>query len=247
MNRITMSILVAVASLIVVSCAPLTAHSPASIATVIDIPVTPSVTQRILYTQAGNPVATIVALPGGRGWLGIRDDGSVEVPCFPIYRIRQALADQGIASALVDKASDGSVYGIANVAAVVHWVQRQSDVPVWLVGGSSSTNAVAAIANQLPVDARIGTVFFSPASPDPAIVPRLSRPALVVYNTQDAWHDAPAFHAALTASPSKAQIALTGRDISACGAHLFQGLDDELARAIGDFVRISRTIGGQGQ
>jgi hypothetical protein len=211
---------------------------------VVDIPVSPGVTQRILYMRPTTPIATIVALPGGQGVLGIQDDGNVQVPCFPPYRTRKPLADMGIASALVDKASDGSVYGFENVAAVVRWVQQQANVPVWIVGGSASTNPAAEIVNKLPVDDRIGAVFFSADNPKPTVAAQVARPALVIYNTLDTYQRATSFFASLSSAPIKKLVALTNNSNEDWGRHLFEGLDTEFANNIGNFIQTNNGATG---
>lgn len=208
----------------------------ATSSTVVDLHPSPGVTQRILYVRPDAPIATVVALPGGSGVLGIAADGSVAVPWFPLYRTRRALADLGVAVALVDAASDRSVYGVTNVMAVVRWAQQQAEVPVWISGGSSSTNPAAAIANELPAGDRIGAVFFSPDVPLKPIVKQVQRPALVIYNATDPAQAAAAFYAALTAAPVKKLDALSGNSDTGCGTHLFEGLDVEFATRIGAFI-----------
>lgn len=213
---------------------------------VIDLAASPGVTQRILYVHPEVSIATIVALPGGDGILGIANDGSVAVPCFPLYRTRQQLADMGIAVALVDAASDQSVYGPANVTAVIDWVRAQADVPVWVVGGSASTNPAADIINALPADAPIGAVFFSADKPVKRIINAVSRPTLVVFDSADIAQAASLFYAALTAAPIKQLVALSGGDNADCGFHLFQGLDDDFAHAVGSFIQEHNADTGAG-
>src|SRR4051812_27922939 len=80
---------------------------------VVDIPVG-AVTQRFLYVTPEAPVANIVSLPGGDGYLGITNDGQMATQagqCSPMTRTREALADRGFAVALVDQDSAGSVRG----------------------------------------------------------------------------------------------------------------------------------------
>ena len=210
------------------------------VTTVIDLVPTPGVTQRILYLRPDTPTATIVALPGGEGYIGIASDGSLAntdaARCFPLARTRQSLADAGIAVALVDAASDGSVGRYANVGAVVRYAQQQADVPVWVIGGSSSTNPAAAIVNMLPQSARIGAVFFSPDVPDSAIAGMVRRPSLVVFNPADILQSANAFYAALTEAPVKQLTRLTGGIATGCGYHLFQGQDAAFVNTVMAFI-----------
>jgi hypothetical protein len=107
--------------------------------TVVDVP-TRGVTQRFLYLHPDAPAANIVVLPGGDGFLGIQDDGTMTTftaGCNPVARNRQAFADHGFAVALVDAASDGSTYNFSDVLEVIRYVQARDNVPTWLIGGST--------------------------------------------------------------------------------------------------------------
>ena len=207
---------------------------------VVDIVSTPGMTQRILYVKPDNPVATIVALPGGEGYIGIADDGSLQggqtARCFPFARARRQLSDMGIAVALVDAASDGSVYRFQNVAAVVHYVEQQANVPVWVAGGSASTNPAAAIVDGLAASERIGAIFISTDVPN-GNAGLVRRPALVVFNPADPDQAATAFYAALTSAAVKQLVALAGGgSASGCSYHTFQGQENEFAATVGAFI-----------
>jgi hypothetical protein len=79
--------------------------------TVVDVP-TRGTTQRFLYLHPDAPVANIVMLIGGDGFLGIQGDGTMtnlSALCNPVVRNRAALADHGYAVALVGATADGSV------------------------------------------------------------------------------------------------------------------------------------------
>ena len=207
----------------------------ATTTTVVDLHPASGVTQRVLDVRPDAPIATIIALPGGSGTLGISPGGNVSTGCFPFYRVRFALADLGIATVMVDSASDGSAWRYENVAAVIAWAREQAAVPAWLAGGSSSANPAAAIMAQLPGHDGDGAVFFSPDPPG-ASVGAVRRPSLVIYNGRDMQQYGSAFHAALTAAPVRELAALVGGDRGGCGYHLFQGLEAEFAQRIAAFV-----------
>lgn len=204
--------------------------------TVIDLSLAGGGTQRILDVRPDAPVATVIGLPGGFGILGIGSDGSVAVACYPFYRIRNALASQGIAVVLVDAASDGSVYGFENVSSVIRWAREQADLPVWVSGGSSSASPAASIINGQPAAERVGALFFSPDRPVRAAVGHVTRPSLVVYNQADANQFAESFYAALSAAPVKQLVGLSGTSDGGCRAHTFEGLDQSLADTIAAFI-----------
>jgi hypothetical protein len=216
------------------------------ITSVVDIPSTSAVTQRILFIRPDAPTAIIVALPGSDGYLGITDDGaisSVSGRCFPFARTAQTLADMGIAVALVDAASDFTIYRYANVSAVVRYAQQQADVPVWVSGGSASTNPAASIVNMLPQSDRIGAVFFSTDNPS-ASTGAVRRPSLVIFNPSDTGQAATSFYAALTAAPVKQLVRLSGGVNTGCSYHLFQGQEAAFASSVATFIAANNDATG---
>src|SRR5215218_9818375 len=121
----------------------------ATTTTVVDLPVG-GVNVRFLYVRPDTPVATIVNLAGGSGFLGIQDDGTmqtVESRCGPVLRNRDAFAAHGYAQAFVN---DASTTTLAKLQAVIDYVREQADVPVWLIGGSSAAPTSADLAVRLP-------------------------------------------------------------------------------------------------
>lgn len=214
---------------------------------VVDLPLPSGAIQRILDVRPEAPIATIVGLPGGPGILGIGADGSIALTCYPPFRIRGELAAQGIAVVLVDQASDGTVWGVDNISTVIAWARRQADVPVWISGGSASTISAATIVNVQPDTDRVGALFFSPGKPIRSAVGRITRPTLVAYNRADGLQWAEPFYAALTSTSVKALVGLPGTTNGGCTAHLFEGLDHELASTISTFIHEhNASTGGAG-
>jgi hypothetical protein len=148
----------------VLGCLLSTSAWAATTTTVVDVP-SGNATQRFLYMRPDAPIANLVTLPGGDGELGIQNDGtmtSLTAQCNPPARTRQALADHGLAVALVDATSNRRIYNYDDIFEVIRYMRADDDVPVWVVGGSSSTHAIANIGAKLPSDMRVGVVFFSP-------------------------------------------------------------------------------------
>ena len=211
----------------------------ATTTTVVDLVTRPGVTQRFLYVRPDAPRATIVAISGGSGILGIQDDGSmttVESRCGPIVRNRQAFADAGFALVLLDQNSRSGVGVPADVAEVVRYVRARDPVPVWVEGGSSSTEAAAINAAALPATEPVGVIFFSPSLLPASIAAGVARPAFIVYHPSDPAQRAAALFAALTSAPIKERLGLTGGVNGNCGYHLLEGLDAQLVAAVGDFI-----------
>lgn len=206
--------------------------------TVVDVP-TRGVAQRFLYLHPDAPVANIVAVPGGDGMLGIQNDGTMTSPtanCFPINRNRQAFADHGLSVALVDAASDGSVYGFGDVLEVIRYMQARDNVPTWVIGGSSSTPPISNLAVNLPADMPVGAIFFSPDRPNVSQVALIKRPTFVIYHSLDTLQFGAALFAALTSAPVREQASLSGGNDHGCGYHLFNQLDAEFVAATTGFI-----------
>ena len=214
--------------------------------TVVDVP-TRGITQRFLYVHPDAPAANIVVLPGGDGSFGIQDDGTMTLLtalCNPVNRNRQAFADHGFAVALVDAASDGSTYNFSDVLEVIRYMQGRDNVPTWLIGGSSSTAAIANLAVNLPIDSPVGAIFFSPERPTSQVT-LIKRPTLVVYHTLDPGQFGSAFFVALTSAPVRELVSLTGGNAGGCGYHLFNGLDAAFLAATTGFIdKYNGTLGG---
>lgn len=207
--------------------------------TVVDLTPASGVRQRILDVRPAAPTASIVALPGSNGVLNITDTGAVTTSagrCFPFTRTAQMLAEGGIAVALVDVASDGSRDRFEYVSEVVRYMQERANVPVWIAGGSSSTNPAADIASRLPVDMAVGALFFSADIPDPTMTLRVKRPSLVIYNPADVAQDAADFYAALVAAQVKDIVALDGGSAAQCGYHTFQDQEAQFTASVGNFI-----------
>ncbi len=207
---------------------------------VLDIPTRPGITQRFLYLRPDAPAAIIVVLTGGDGLLNIQNDGAMLGPgatCGPVTRNRQAFASHGYALALVDAASDGNVWGVADVLEVIRYLQQRDELPVWIVGGSSSAPPTASIAAQAPATLRLGMVIFSPDRGDPAQLALVRRITQVVYHPLDSSQFASSFFNGLTSAPVRQLDRLTGgTNATNCGYHLFEGIDGLFVSTVTNFI-----------
>ncbi|HEX4884905.1 MAG TPA: hypothetical protein VFX05_12255 [Casimicrobiaceae bacterium] len=210
--------------------------------TVVDIPVR-NTTQRFLDVRPEAPVANIVALTGGSGRLGLRDDGTMttrESRCGPVVRNRLDYAARGFALALVDGVSDQ----MGDLRAIVDYMQARAAVPTWIVGGSSSTVAAARLAADLGADTSVGVIFVSPESVDPALAGSIVRPALVLWHNGDAGQRGPELYTRLTAAPVRERLGLDGGSNANCTYHLFEGLDAAFVAATSEFMtRVGASLG----
>ena len=121
--------------------------------TVVDLP-SRGALQRILYVTPDAPIANIVSIPGGNGTYNIQNDGTLtgQGPCGPWGRNAQAFAGRGLAIALVDQTSAGSVYNVNDILEVVRYVQSRNNVPTWIVGGSAATETECCKYRSMPND-----------------------------------------------------------------------------------------------
>jgi acetyl esterase/lipase len=128
---------------------------------VVDIPTREGVTQRFLYLKPEKPVASVILFAGGHGGLQIGDNGSFGWGARNfLVRTRQIFAENGLAVAVIDAPSDRqnppflsgfrqTSKHVADVKAVIAWLRKEAEVPVWLVGTSRGTQSAAFIATEL--------------------------------------------------------------------------------------------------
>ena len=219
--------------------------SAATTSTVVDIPVAGGDTQRFLWVRPDSPVATLIAIPGGDGVLGIQNDGTSQTTtfrCGPVGRNRIAFADRGFAVVYIDATSSGRVRNLDDVRAVIDHVRARDSVPVWLTGGSAATGTAANLAVSLPGTDPVGLVLFSPAQLPASFVAQVRRPSLVVFHPGDPTQFGNQVFSALTSAPVREIVALDGGSNAGCGFHLFAGLDAQFVDAVAGFVARNNTF-----
>lgn len=182
----------------------------------------PGVVQPILYLPASAPVASAVLFPGGRGVIASERNNF-------LLRIRGAFAGEGISIAVIDVPSDridaanefrASADAAADVAAVVAFLRTKARVPVWLIGTSRGSIAVANVAARLG-PSQIGGVVLTSAvwNGGMNLVPLapIAVPTLIVHNRDDQCRHSPVSGAApalaaLTNAPAKELLLVSGGD-----------------------------------
>ena len=232
----------------------------------VEIPTRTGVTQQFLFVTPEAPAANLVVARGFGTYPDAIHNGG---PDPPFVRL---LAEQGFAVALVDAPSDRlgdfilppafrrSDEHVADILAVIRYMQQHADVPIWLFSESIGTISVVNLALKLPADVRVGAIIGSGTTTGEnslLLMPlaSLRLPTLLVAHTADACFlsppaNQPVLLAALTAVPVKELIFLSGGLPSAdpCdkGAHEFAGLDAELTAAIVGFVdKHNDVLGGR--
>ena len=211
----------------------------ATTSTVVDIPLGGGITQRILHVRPDAPIATIVAIPGGNGILGIQGDGTMPTTgglCGPPVRNRLAFAERGFAVALVDANSVGSIYQVSDITAVINHVRSVDNVPVWIMGGSASTSIATFLGANPPAGVPAGLALFSPASVSATTAAAVRRPAFVIYHSLDTDQAGAAVYNALANATPRGQAVLLGGSNGGCGYHLFNGLDAEFVNQTATFM-----------
>jgi hypothetical protein len=165
----------------------------------------------MLVLSAKDPKAAAILLAGGHGGLQISAQGSLAWGKGNfLIRSRQLFANQELMVAVVDAPSDrqnppylsgfrGTREHVADLKAVITWLRKQADVPVWLVGTSRGTESAAFTATSLSGhDGPDGLVLTSTILRDskefsvPALqLDRLRIPVLVVHHVDDGCSHCP--------------------------------------------------------
>jgi hypothetical protein len=233
---------------------------------IVDISTRPGVTERLLVLSPEKPKAAVILLAGGHGGLRISGDGSFGWGKGNfLVRSRQLFAEQGLLAAVVDAPSDrqnppylsgfrGTREHVTDLKAVIAWLRKQADIPVWLVGTSRGTQSAAYAATCLAGhDGPDGLVLTSTilidskefAVPDLEL-DRLRIPVLVVHHIYDGCNHCP--YAALSRLmdrlsnvPKKELISVRGgisqgNPCEAYSYHGFNGIEDQVVQRIGGWL-----------
>ncbi|EJL88937.1 putative hydrolase of the alpha/beta superfamily [Herbaspirillum sp. CF444] len=235
---------------------------------VVDVPTRPGVTQRFVYLVPQHPVATVILFAGGEGSLRISPEGEFGGGRGNfLVRSRQLFVERSFAVAVVDAPSDRQSYPflsgfrqtpqhVEDIKAVMAWLRRQSEIPVWLIGTSRGTQSAAFISTQLDQanGGPDGLVLTSSilrennagrAVPDMALS-ALRIPVLVVHHEQDgcklcAFSDMPRLMNALSAVSQKELISVRGGvsqgdPCEARAYHGYNGIEQDVVTRIADWI-----------
>lgn len=226
------------------------------------------VSQPFLFARPEQPVAAVVLFPGGDGAVGFNRFGGVsrsEYGDIFLVRSYKAFVDKGLMVAVIDapsgtaKMSAGFRMGrkhAGDIMAVVDFLKKQSDVPIWLVGTSKGTYSAASVA--LKKEARIaGLVLTSTMTRDRGEklkdgvltldLRSFAKPVLIVAHKDDACDLTPPagasnLQAAFSGSRRVEVAILEGGRRARSGpcaglsAHGFYGVEDQAVSRIADFI-----------
>lgn len=234
---------------------------------VVDIPTRPGVTQRILVLGPEKPKAAVILFAGGHGGLMLTPQGDMGWGKGNfLVRTRAMFAQQGLLVAVIDAPSDHQAppylsgfrqtrEHATDVKAVIAWLKKEANVPVWLVGTSRGTQSAASLATTLPLaeGGPDGIVLTSSILTDPRGRPvpdmpidRIKVPVLVVHHQRDGcafcrYADIDALMGRLTASPRKELLTFDGGTskgdpCEAFAYHGYAGIEGEVVAKIGAWV-----------
>jgi len=220
----------------------------------------------MLVLSPKSPKAAAILLAGGHGGLQISAEGSFGWGKGNfLIRSRQLFADQELMVAVVDAPSDrqhppylsgfrGTQEHVADVKAVIAWLRKQADLPVWLIGTSRGTESAAFAATRLTGhDGPDGIVLTSTILSDskefsvPALqLDRLRIPVLVVHHVDDgcshcSYADISKLMDKLRNAPKKQLLPVKGGvsqgdPCEAYSHHGFNGIESDVVKKIGAWM-----------
>lgn len=233
---------------------------------VVDLPMRPGVTQRVLLVAPEAPRAVALMLPGGHGGLGLFPNGSMRWgDANFVVRTREQFAAQGLIVAVVDAPSDRqqppylaearqTPEHAEDIGRITEALRQRFGLPVWLVGTSRGTQSAAYAATQLKGSRAPDGVVLTASilvdertRPIPAMpLNEIRQPVLVVHHEADACQVTPFAATAhlmrsLTAAPRKELLAFkggisTGPVCAALAHHGFNGIETEVVGAIANWI-----------
>ncbi len=224
------------------------------------------VTQRFTLLMPQKPVATVVLFPGGDGKVPLEklEPGQFVKKGNFLVRIRYDLRDRGLVVAILDVPSDRRDGGLSgfrfsdqhaqDVAGVIDYLKKRTDVPVWLVGTSRGTESVASLAGKLTP--KLGGIVLTSSitvtnkggnSILELPLGSVKLPVLAVAHKNDACFVSPPAKAqaivdAFSVSPRKKLVMVEGGlppqsdPCEALAQHGYLGVERQVTQAIADFV-----------
>ncbi len=212
------------------------------------------------------PVAGVILFAGGSGklklWRRTRplrlDRGNF------LVRTRRMFAGHGFLTIVVDVPSDQRADGLigfrhsadhrTDIAAVMRWMRKTANAPLWLIGTSRGTVSVAHLAASLPIDGAVLTAVVTEMSsrrPAMALDARLedvTAPVLLVNHRDDDCRVSPSSNMGMVRQRLKKSahveiMIFTGgrnEDPNGCQAmtnHGFLGIEEKVVAAIAGWIK----------
>lgn len=226
------------------------------------VPTRPDVSTTLFWEARDGAKATVLLFPGGAGGFGKIENGKPGSQNF-LVRSAQHFLDDGFNVAIFGRPSDTpdlenaervSERHMADVRAVLEFVQAKSALPVWIVGTSRGTVSAAATAIHIRNPGIAGLVLTSsivirkiPGNVPGQNLAAITVPVLVLHHARDACfacrpYEVAAILDGLTNAPVKKLILATdGADPSGdpCGAlhwHGFSGMEKQAVDSIAEWI-----------
>ncbi len=229
----------------------------------------PGVKQLFLLVEPDvPPVASVILFAGGSGRIKLWKMDPARYGTNFLVRTRRMFAEHGFLAAVVGVPSDRRRHpGLrgfrdsrahrTDIGAIVRFLRRRADVPVWLIGTSGGTLSAAHLAASLPVDGVVltttvtvvagrmtTTVFDAPLD-------RITNPVLLVHHRDDACPVTPYDNIAslkrrFTASAMVEDVVFEGSEAAQsnpCGslsALGFVGIERRVVDAIARWIKRAR-------
>ena len=235
---------------------------------VIDVSTRPGVTQRFLYLSPKHPHAAVILFAGGQGGLDISPDGELKrLKGNFLVRTRLQFEEGGLSVAVVDAPSDRqrapfldgfrqTREHVTDIKAVIAWLRKQNNIPVWLIGTSRGTQSAAFIATEIGAkeggpDGLVLTSTILNDNKGRSVLEmplgKIMIPVLVIHHKDDwcklcSYDDIPKLMNKLSGATRKELITITGGKTSgdpceAMAHHGFNGQDKEVVGKIIEWIR----------
>lgn len=227
--------------------------------------------QKFILIKPEKPaVASVILFIGGHGALGLSSSfGSPSIDWGTsniLYKNRQQFADSNFNVAIVDAPSDhqekpGMLFGfrdsdehVNDIDHVISYLNKQSNVPIWLVGISRGTESVATVAIDTPKKPH-GIVLLSPMSAEnpkgtavnEMALEKIKMPTLILAHEDDGCHVTPPEGAeeikTMLTSAKKVEVKMftggdeTGHPCKAKSFHGFLDIEEKVINYIAGFIK----------
>ncbi len=220
--------------------------------------------QVFLFIKVKRPVASVILFPGGSGTLNIENGVLGQGNSNFVVRSRFRFAAEGFNVAVVDSPSDyrnlrgarDTLFHALDIKGIIAYLREACNVPVWLVGTSRGTISAANAASRLKEGGADGLVLtstlFITGGNGGTIwdvdLGSITVPTLFVHHKKDRCRLTPYTPGAaeikdLRNASKVEQIAFEGglrgrgRHCDGQGPHGFLGIEDEVVRAIGKWIK----------
>lgn len=243
--------------------ATIAAVAPAGASEAINLKTRPGVFQSFMFIKPDKPVASVILFAGGHGALDVSSGSVGWGENNFLVRTREDFVKHGFMVALVDSPSDRpqGMYGIFRVTwehaedidAVIAWLRKQADVPVWLVGTSRGTESAASVAirTQQGIDGLVLTASTTYGGRDGTAVSNMPLmeikvPTLLIHHAEDncRGNQPESLHGIIDMfDDPKPKVLLfkggydRGRPCGPESYHGFLGIEDKVIEAIASFIK----------